>query len=158
MASAGILPPLVTIPSLHDELVELALSGRGWPAILDRLATEAGREVRLIGVHGTVLASAPHEVTSSVDPSVAAGFEGSSDPAPIVCADGWRGSAIPVRAGSRRVGLLAMGAPASADQLDMLVAATVPVSIEAVRRDAEAATQSGERQPPDRRGSLRSAS
>jgi DNA-binding PucR family transcriptional regulator len=133
---------LVTPTSpLHEELVELALSGRGWPALLERLAAAAGREVRLIGVHGPVLVAAPKEVFSSVDPSVVAGFGESDDPAPITCADGWTGEAIALRAGRRHVGLLAMEAPISQEQQAMLLAARVPVCIEAVRRDAEAATR-----------------
>jgi len=126
---------------LHDELVELALSGRGWPAILGRLAAASGASVRLIGVHGTTVASAPTEGESGVEPAVVAGLVESDEPDVITCADGWKGAAIALRAGQRRVGLLAIEAPLSDERTAMLLAARVPVCIEAVRRDAEAETR-----------------
>lgn len=134
----GTLRHLVDIAALNDELVELALSGRGWDAIVRRLAAEAGASVRLIGVHGTTVASAPLEGAPGVEPAVVAGLVESDEPALIVCADGWRGAAIALRAGHRRVGLLAIEAPMSDERTAMLLTARVPVCIEAVRRDAEA--------------------
>lgn len=132
---------MMTQSVLYGELIELALSGRGWTAILEHLAAGASREVRLLGVHGIVLASAPEPVSSHVRPTAIAGRDDSDEPEPITCADGWQGDAIVLRAGRRRVGLLAMETPLSADQRAMLLAARVPVCIEAVRRDAEAATR-----------------
>jgi hypothetical protein len=126
---------------VYEELAELALSGRGWPAILARLAAVAGTSVRLIGVHGGILAAAPDEHVAGVEPWVVAGVTDSQGPTAITCTDGWTGEAIALRAGSRRVGLLALEQPLDDAQRALLLAARVPVCIEAVRRDAEAETR-----------------
>jgi hypothetical protein len=127
--------------SLHDELVELALSGRGWSAILSRLAEASGAPVRLIGVHGATVASAPVEGAAGIEPAVVAGLVDSDEPELVTCADGWKGAAVALRAGQRRIGLLAIEAPMSDERTAMLLAARLPVCIEAVRRDAEAETR-----------------
>jgi hypothetical protein len=132
---------LVGTPRLYEELADLALSGRGWSTILDRLTQASGRAARLIGVHGGILASAPVETGAGVEAAVVAGLADSDEPETIVCADGWKGAAVALRAGPRRVGLLALEEPIGDEELAMLLAARVPVCIEAVRRDAEAATR-----------------
>jgi len=123
---------------LHDELVDLALSGRGWPALLARLAGASGGEVRLIGVHGSCVASVPERGRPGVDASVVAGLVDTDGPQPVTCHDGWSGTAISLRAGQRRVGILVLEGPGTVASEELLEAARLPVCIEAVRRDAEA--------------------
>jgi hypothetical protein len=132
----------VTAADLHDELVELALSRRGWAAMLSRVATATGAEVRLIGVHGRCLATAPaRDGAAGVDPSVVASVAATSVPQAVTCADGWEAAAIGLRAGQRRVGMLAVEGELTEGIAQVLHAARVPVCIEAVRRDAEAAAR-----------------
>lgn len=126
---------------MYSELAELALAGRGWPAILSRLAAVTGRSVRLIGVHGGILAAAPDDDVAGVESWVVAGVGDTDTPTEITCADGWTGEAVALRAGPRRVGVLALEAPLDDDRRTLLLEARVPVCIEAVRRDAEAATR-----------------
>lgn len=108
---------------------------------MGRLADASGAAVRLIGVHGSTVASAPVEGAPGVESAVVAGLVESDEPELITCADGWKGAAIALRAGHRRVGLLAVEAPMSDERNAMLLAARLPVCIEAVRRDAEAETR-----------------
>jgi hypothetical protein len=134
----------VTTPPVYEELAELALAGRGWPAILARLAAVAGTSARLIGVHGGILAAAPvpdDVAGAGVDSWVVAGVGDTDTPTELTCGDGWKGEAVALRAGPRRVGVLALESPLDDDQRAALFAARVPVCIEAVRRDAEAATR-----------------
>lgn len=129
---------MTTSLDLHDELIDLALSGRGWSVMLARLAAASGGEVRLVGVHGSCLACVPAADQPGVDPAVVAGLVDVDGPQPITCRDGWTGTAIALRAGQRRVGILALQGEGSPESERLLEAARLPVCIEAVRRDAEA--------------------
>jgi hypothetical protein len=129
---------LVDVPKLGEELAELALAGKGWPELLSRLATAAGREARLIGVHGGVLAAAPRTDVVGVEPAAVATLLRTEEPTPVTCADGWTGVAVALHAGPRRAGLLLLEDPLTEEQRALLLAARVPVCIEAVRRDVEA--------------------
>lgn len=121
----------------------MALGGRGWNHILNRLSSATGRSVRLIGVHGSCVATAPAiEVAGGVDPIVVARAIHDEDPMPVMCSDGWRGVAVVLSAGRRRVGMLAVEGERSESVDHALDAARVPMCIEAVRRDAEAAARS----------------
>lgn len=124
-----------------EELAELALAGRGWPELLARLADVSGREVRLVGVHGGVLAAAPRSDVAGVEPSTVAALHRAEAPTSVRCTDGWTGAAVALHAGPRRAGLLLLEEPLTEDQQALLLAARVPVCIEAVRRDAEAAAR-----------------
>lgn len=127
--------------TLAGTLVDLALSGRGWQALLDQVMSATGRQVRLIGVHGRCVCAAPAGAPSGVEPSTVAGFDDAAEPRPITCLDGWQGTAVVLRAGNRRVGLLALEGQLTDDGRMALEAARVPVCIEAVRRDADAAAR-----------------
>ncbi len=127
------------VAHLADELAELALAGQGWPELLARLADATSRETRLVGVHGGVVAAAPDGGSAEgVEPSVVAALADAEVPTSVTCADGWTGAAVPLRAGPRRAGLLLLEEPLTDGQRDLLMAARVPVCIEAVRRDVEA--------------------
>jgi hypothetical protein len=126
---------------LADELSELALAGQGWAQLLEHLAAGARREARLIGVHGGVVAASPDGGDTrdrGVEPSTVAALAEAEQPMSVTCADGWTGAAVPLRAGPRRAGLLLLQEPLTAGQRALLLAARVPVCIEAVRRDIEA--------------------
>jgi hypothetical protein len=64
----------------------------------------------------------------------------------VTCEDGWRGRALAVRAGRRRVGLLLLAEPADrplpGEALPYLFAASTAVAIVAVQRDAAAVARS----------------
>ncbi len=142
---------------LRRELEALALGGSGFEAILARLAAVSQRTVRLVAVHGGLLASSENDAvraaasvpasgvpaSASLDRGVEPGAVqialASDDPVEIVCTDGMAVCAVPLRAGTRRIGLLSMQAPVRERELALLRAAVVPVAIEAVRRDAETA-------------------
>lgn len=126
---------------LHDELTDLALAGRGWPAMVTRLAAASGGPVRLIGVHGSCLAAAPLGDAAGLEPATVARLGDSDRAEPVTCLDGWEATAIGLRAGRRRIGVLAIAPRPGADTLGLLEAARVPLSIEAVRRDAQAAAR-----------------
>lgn len=126
---------------LSDELADLALSGRGWQELLARLREATGRDARLLGVHGQVMASAPDGARGAVDPGTVAHLGDIGEPAPLECSDGWRGTAVALRAGRRHVGLLALEGPPDERCTAMLLDARVPVCIVAVRRDVEAAAR-----------------
>ena len=141
---------------VRRDLEHLALSGEGYGALLRRIATEAGRVVRLIAVHGGLLATsedgvaapaasepasgipASESLTRGVAPLVARNALASDGPTDVVCTDGMPAVAVALRAGPRRVGLLLIEAPATDEIRSLMEAATVPLAIEAVRRDAEA--------------------
>lgn len=146
------------VARIADELAELALAGQGWPELLVHLAIAAGREARLVGVHGGVVASAPvlavapddagdrlvdaaDDLPLGVEPSTVAALATADEPTSVTCADGWTGAAVPLRAGPRRAGLLLLQEPLTPGQRALLLAARVPVCIEAVRRDVEAAAR-----------------
>jgi hypothetical protein len=142
---------------LRRELETAALAGVGFAAILRRVSTVADRVVRLVAVHGGLLASSEHDAASpaasvpasgvpasesidhGVDPTVVQFALTRDEPTMVTCTDGMEARAVALRAGERRVGLLLMEEPVGAVELETLHAATVPVTIEAVRRDAEAA-------------------
>ena len=139
---------------LRAELEDIALAGEGFHAILRRVAVATGGTVRLVAVHGGLLATSDDAVAppaasvpaSGVPASASTdrGLDGASmrialaaeGPSTVTCTDGLRARAVAVRAGTRRIGLLLAEEPVD-DEL--LGAAVVPVAIEAVRRDAEAA-------------------
>jgi hypothetical protein len=129
---------MVDVAKLGEELAELALAGKGWTELLARLADVTGREARLIGVHGGVLAAAPSTEVAGLEPSTVAALLRSDEPAPVTCNDGWTGAAVALHAGPRRAGLLLLEEPLTDEQRDLLLAARVPMCIEAVRRDVEA--------------------
>src|SRR5204863_744041 len=141
---------------VRRDLEHLALSGEGYGALLRRIATEAGRVVRLIAVHGGLLATSEDGVTAPAASEPASGIPASEsltrglaplvarsalatdEPTDVVCTDGMPAVAVALRAGPRRVGLLLIEAPATDEIRSLMEAATVPLAIEAVRRDAEA--------------------
>ncbi|GIU86078.1 MAG: hypothetical protein KatS3mg009_0593 [Acidimicrobiia bacterium] len=160
---------------LRNELEEIALAGDGYGAILARLASETGRTARLVAVHGGLLATSEPDVPVPAASAPASGVPASASTAggldtatarralacdgltEVVCTDGLAALAAPVRAGGRRIGLVLLAAPADADALR---AATVPIAIEAVRRDAETAAvaeSAGRLVDELRFGSLRAA-
>ncbi|WP_329562663.1 helix-turn-helix domain-containing protein [Streptomyces uncialis] len=127
----------------------LALSGDGWSAVLRAIAQHTGRPVRLIGVHGGVLAATDDGATAMTPVGVARVFA-EDGVVPVTCETGWHASARAVRAGERRVGVLLLGgarSPADPDDEVVLRAASTAVAIEAIRRDAVAAatTETGGR-------------
>ena len=145
------------VTSLKEELEELALAGRGWHAILRRLSQSSGRRIRLVGVHGGLLAAsdrsedlktslsvpasgirASDRMDEGVDASHVAEVFATDEQTSIVCTDGFRARVTPVHAGARRIGLLLMEEPISKRQSQLLDASRLAVAIEAVRRDAEA--------------------
>ncbi|CUU54788.1 PucR C-terminal helix-turn-helix domain-containing protein [Parafrankia irregularis] len=121
--------PAPDIAALARELTELALSGSDWRPVVRRLAAAAGRPVRLLGVHGDVVAAnppGPAGTTGWAGPAGTAGSAGSTGAAAgvsggltalltrpgyteVTCEDGWRGRGATVQAGSRYVGLLLIG-------------------------------------------------
>jgi hypothetical protein len=145
-ATEGPARPLTAGEAEEFERVlnNLALSGDGWPAVLRAVARRTGRPVRLVGVHGGVLA-ATDDGTVSMTPVAVAQVFAADGPAPVTCEPGWHATAIPVRAGERRVGLLLLGgAPgpggdSAGDDAPVLRAASTAIAIEAIRRDAVAA-------------------
>ncbi|MGW4031757.1 PucR family transcriptional regulator [Streptomyces sp. NPDC004838] len=127
--------------AFERRLNTLALSGDGWAAILRAVAHQSGRPVRLVGVHGGVLAATDDGTTSMTPVSVAQVFA-EGGPVTVTCERGWHATAVAVRAGERRVGLLLLGRsepPADPDDGVILRAASTAVAIEAIRRDAVAA-------------------
>lgn len=140
---------------LHEELERRALAGEGWTALLRRLAVATGRATRLIGVHGGVLATSRDgdgpavSVPASGHPAsagTAGGLDGvalataanADAPVSVMTTDGTWVRALAIRAGSRRVGVIAADEPLGPEGDELLVAASVPLAIEAVRRDAQA--------------------
>jgi hypothetical protein len=147
---------MVDDAQLREELEHLALSGEGFEALLRRLSDATGRVVRLIAVHGGLLATSEDGVAPPAASRPASGVPASDslarglDPLatrealaderakPVETTDGMRAVALPLHAGPRRVGLLLVEAPVDDALLTLVRAATVPLAIEAVRRDAEA--------------------
>jgi hypothetical protein len=147
------------VDELRRSLDELALGGAPWPALLARVAMATGRHVRLIAADGALLVDAPAPATAGAPPPPASAPQPDRFDAPrravvaaadlervftagapvdLVTADGVAMRALPVTAGERRVGALAIAQPA--EHLDAhLRAATTAVAIEAVRRDARQA-------------------
>jgi DNA-binding PucR family transcriptional regulator len=141
---------------LREELEQLALSGEGFAALLRRLSVATGRVVRLIAVHGGLLATsedgvappaasqpasgvpASESLARGLEPVVAREALADERPKTVEATDGMRAVALPLHAGPRRVGLLLVEAPIDDTLLTLARAATVPLAIEAVRRDAEA--------------------
>jgi hypothetical protein len=140
---------------LREDLERLALAGEGWPVLLRRLAAATGRPTRLVGVHGGVLATswsgdgpalsrpasghpAPAGTDGGLDGAALATATNADAPVSVVSTDGTGVRALAIRAGSRRVGVLAVDEPLGPDGDELLGAAAVPMAIEAVRRDAQA--------------------
>jgi PucR C-terminal helix-turn-helix domain/GGDEF-like domain len=140
---------------LHDDLERLALAGEGWTVLLRRLAVATGRPTRLIGVHGGVLATsrdgdgpalsrpasghpAPAGTDGGLDGVALATAANADAPISVITTDGTWVRALAIRAGSRRVGVLAVDEPLGPEGDELLGAASVPLAIEAVRRDAQA--------------------
>lgn len=139
---------------MRSELEQLALDGQGYERILRRLAEVTGRMARLVAVHGGLLATSESSVSTPAASAPASGVPASAstdrglEPADaqhvlasdtitrVTCTDGLVARSMPVRAGSRRVGILLVAEPTDDA---VLQAAVVPIAIEAVRRDAEAA-------------------
>ena len=124
-------------------LNDLALSGDGWGSILTQIARQTGRVCRLVGVHGGVFNSTDGGSAAMAPIDVARVFaEERPAKTVVVCADGFRGRALAIRAGRRRVGLLLLAEPEdqpiTQTALAYLHAATTAVAIVAVRRDAAA--------------------
>jgi hypothetical protein len=130
-------PPLTAAADLDSELNQLALGGHGWAAVLRRLSAATGRPTRLIGVHGGVLAASA-TAEGGLDPPVVSALFAGDRPTTVVCSDGFRALAVPVVAGSRRVGALLMRAPVRREYRAVLAGACTAIAIEAVRRDAVA--------------------
>jgi hypothetical protein len=139
----------------HEDLERLALAGDGWTPLLRRLAVATGRPTRLVGVHGGVLATSRDgdgpalSRPASGRPAAATtdgGLEGvalatatnADAPISVITTDGTWVRALAIRAGSRRVGVLAVDEPLGPEGDELLAAAAVPLAIEAVRRDAQA--------------------
>ncbi len=137
VTSAPVLQAMIVPTGLPEELVDLALAGRGWTAILTRLAAVSGEEVRLIGVHGRCLAAAPAPDAAGLDPAHVSAVPVDT-PTPVTCLDGWRATALAVTAGPRRIGVLAVAGDRSPFTDELFAAARLAVGIEAVRRDAQA--------------------
>ncbi|MCW2919535.1 MAG: PucR C-terminal helix-turn-helix protein [Actinomycetia bacterium] len=140
-----------TAQEFERELNDLALGGDGWGMVLARLAAQTDRVCRLIGVHGGVFHATDGSTAAMVPTEVARVFaEVTTDDGPgtttVTCEDGWRGRALAVRAGRRRVGLLLLAEPADrplpGDALPYLFAASTAVAIVAVQRDAAAVARS----------------
>jgi hypothetical protein len=147
------------VEGIRRELDEIALAGDGWPRLLARLAELTGRVTRLVAVHGGLLATseksvvapaasvpasgvpASESVDCGVDPASARIALDTDDIVSIRCTDGMAASAIAIRAGPRRIGLLLLEEPVDDERAAILRHAAVPVAIEAVRRDAEAAAR-----------------
>jgi PucR C-terminal helix-turn-helix domain/GGDEF-like domain len=142
---------------LRQELEETALRGQGFSAILRRVAEVSNRVVRLVAAHGGLLGSSEDEglgaaasvpasgvpasasLDRGVDPDTVRMALARDESLTVACTDGMSALALPVLAGERRVGLLLMEEPVGELEAELLRAAAVPVAIEAVRRDAEAA-------------------
>ncbi|MFI9639240.1 PucR family transcriptional regulator [Micromonospora sp. NPDC051925] len=129
-------------------LAELAFGGAGWPELLAAVAERTGAACRLVAETGELLAAsdgtggrrhdaAPDEVRRALAACRAggAGPPGAA-PAPVRCADGWTGRAVAVGAGPRRLGALLLAEPVSAGQVELAVAATTALLIEAVRHES----------------------
>lgn len=147
---------MVTEAQLRAELEQIALAGGGFDALLRRLGAATGRVVRLIAVHGGLLATsevgveppaasrpasgvpASESLERGVEPVAARIAFAGEQPTPVECTDGMRAVALVVSAGQRRVGLLLVEAPADAHVVALARTALIPVAIEAVRRDTEA--------------------
>jgi hypothetical protein len=140
---------------LREDLERLALAGEGWTVLLRRLAAATGRPTRLIGVHGGVLATswggdgpavsqpasgraASATTDGGLDGAALAMAANADAPISVVSTDGTPVRALAIRAGTRRVGVLAVDEPLGPDGDELLGAASVPLAIEAVRRDAQA--------------------
>src|ERR1051325_8816795 len=92
-------------------LNDLALSGDGWGSILTQIARQTGRQCRLIGVHGGVFNSTDGGSAAMAPIDVARVFaEDLPATASVVCADGFRGRAVEIRAGGRGLGVVLPGA------------------------------------------------
>jgi PucR C-terminal helix-turn-helix domain/GGDEF-like domain len=146
---------------LHEDLERLALAGEGWTVLLRRLAAATGRPTRLIGVHGGVLATsrdgdgpalsrpasgvpAPAGTDGGLDGAALATAANADAPVSVITTDGTWVRALAIRAGSRRVGVLAVEEPLGPDGDELLGAACVPLAIEAVRRDAQATARASD--------------
>jgi hypothetical protein len=129
------------------ELVDIALGGEGWHAILHRIAAATGLAARLIGVHGGVFHATDDGDATMTPAEVARVFAEADEPGgaggsvQVALADGWKGRALPVWAGRRRVGLVLLAEPVPEPVLPYLAASATAVAIEAVRRDAAAAAR-----------------
>lgn len=127
---------------IDEELIELALAGAGWQAIVERLAATTGDEVRLIGVHGGCLASSPVPGAAGMTSAAVAAVARDAPPQTVTCLDGWTALASAVTAGPRGVGVLALAGPPSVLTEELFAAARHAIGIEAVRRDAQAQARS----------------
>lgn len=131
----------MTPEHFETELIELALSGRGWTVLLDRLAEEIGRPVVLLGVHGDTVARSSDSPQRSAPPTTLARLDAGAVQRRVVLDDSTPTTVLPLRAGSRRVGYLATSEPTTADQRHLLQRGRTALCIEAVRRDAQASAR-----------------
>src|SRR5262245_59134321 len=104
---------------VRRDLEQLALSGEGYDGLLRRIAEETGRVVRLIAVHGGLLATsedgvappaasepasgipASESLARGLPPLVARSALASDGPTGVVCTDGMHAVAVALRAGPR---------------------------------------------------------
>jgi hypothetical protein len=99
----------VDLLALERELTALALEGAGWAGVLDRFAQRTGIPVSLIGVHGEPLVPAmPGSPSSITAADIAVAFARGTAAIDVSTADGVSARGLPVFAGTRRIGLLAV--------------------------------------------------
>ncbi|WP_424936311.1 MULTISPECIES: PucR family transcriptional regulator [Bacteria] len=127
--------------ALERELTSLALEGAGWTTLLDRLAQRTGVPASLIGVHGEPLVPAmPGAPTAISAGDIAVAFAQGHLAADVATVDGGMAIGLPVLAGARRIGLLAVGRGLDGEDVRerrsaLLEAAKTAVAVEGVRRD-----------------------
>ena len=149
--------PVVDVEHVRRELERAALAAEGFDGLLRRLTDASGRPAWLVAVHGGVLAALPGAVqplaastpASGVmaSDSVAGGLDPADvrrhilddEPSTVTTVDGRQVRAMPVLAGSRRVGIVVMEEPVGERGEALLRAARLAFAIEATRRDAMAA-------------------
>ena len=147
----------VDVEEVQAELERAALAAEGFDGLLRRLVVASGRPTWLVAVHGGVLAALPGTVRPLAASTPASGVaasdsvEGGLDPADvrrhilddepstIMTVDDRKVRAIPVLAGSRRVGMLVMEEPVGERGEALLRGSRLAFAIEATRRDAVAA-------------------
>lgn len=131
----------MTPQQFESALIELALSGRGWTVMLDRLADEIHQPVVLLGVHGDTVAHSRASPQRSAQPATLARMETVGVHRQVALDDSTPMTVLALRAGSRRVGYLATPEPTTTEQHELLHRSHTALCIEAVRRDAEASAR-----------------